>query len=80
MARVQFVKRHDDIVITKPDKGSGIVVVDKPNYLWLVCDTSVRDSAKFTQCSTEHLKARGRPPKHYHPLPEKEIESTQHLA
>ena len=29
---------------------------------------------KFIQGSGERLKARGRPPKHYHPLPEKEKE------
>ena len=65
-------KRPDDIVNTKPDKGSGVVVLDKADYLRLLCDAFVRDSTKFTQCSTELPKMRGRPPKHVHPLLEKE--------
>ena len=51
--------------------------MDKADYLRLLvlCDATVRDSTKFTrQCSTERQKARGRPPKHYHPLLEKENE------
>ena len=64
---INNLKRRDDIVTTKPDKGSGVVVMDKADYLRLLCDASVRDSTKFTQCSTERPKARGRPPKHYHP-------------
>ena len=46
----------------------------KADYLRLLFDASVRDSTKFIQCSTERQKARGRPPKHYHPLQEKENE------
>ena len=64
---INNLKRRDDLVITKPDKGSG-VVTDKAEYLRLLCDASVRDSIKLTQCSTERPKARGRPPKHYHRL------------
>ena len=71
---INNLKHCDDIVITKPKKGSGVVVMDKADYLRLLCDASVRDSTKFTQYSTEHQKARGRPPKHYHPLLEKENE------
>ena len=48
--------------------------MDKADYLRLLCDASVCDSTKCTQCSTERQKARGRPPKHYHPLLEKENE------
>lgn len=33
-----------------------------------------RIRAKFIECSNEHPKTRGRPPKHYHPLLEKENE------
>ena len=66
-----------DIVITKPDKGSGVVVMDKADYLRLLCDACVCDSTKFTRRSTERPKARGRPPKHYHPLLEKEILHTK---
>jgi len=61
-------KRRDDTVITKPDKGSGIMVMDKTDYQQLLCDASVRDSTKFTQCNIERPKTHGRPPNHYHPL------------
>ena len=63
-----------DLIITKPDKGSGVVVMDKTDYLRLLHDASIRDSAKFIECSNERRKTRGRPPKHYHPLLEKENE------
>ena len=69
---INNLKRRDDIVITKPDKGSGVVVMGKADYVRLLCDASVRDSTKFTQCSTERQKARGRPFKYYHLLLEKE--------
>ena len=71
---INNLKCRDDIVITKPDKGSGVFVMDKADYLRLLCDASVCDSTKFTRCSTERPKVRGRPPKHYHPLLEKENE------
>ena len=48
--------------------------MDKAGYLWLLSDAFVGDSTKFTQCSTVRLKAGGRPPKHHHPLLEKENE------
>ena len=44
----------------------------KADYVRLLCDAPVRDSTKFTQCSTERQKARGRPFKYYNPLLEKE--------
>ena len=47
---INNLKRRDDIVITKPDKGSGVVVMDKADYLRLLCDASVCDSTKFTRC------------------------------
>ena len=27
------LKRRDDIIITKPDKGSGVVIMDKAEYM-----------------------------------------------
>ena len=47
---INNLKRRDDIVITKPDKGSGVVVMDKADYLRLLCDASVCDSTKFIRC------------------------------
>jgi len=74
------LKRQDDIVITKPDKGSGVVVMDKPENLCLLSEASINDATKFRVVDPERLKTRGRPPKHYLPLlqKEKELESIAH--
>ena len=48
--------------------------MDKTDYLRLLCDASISDSTKFTEYSNESPKTRGRPPKHYHLLLEKENE------
>lgn len=71
------LKRQDDIVITKPDKGSGVVVMDKPENLCLLSEASINDATKFRVVDPERSKTRGRPPKHYLPLlqKEKELES-----
>ena len=71
---INNLKCREDIIITKPDKGSGIVVMDKTDHLRLFCDASIRDSTKFIECSNERPKTCGRPPKHYHPLLKKENE------
>ena len=65
---INNLKRREDIITAKPDKGSGVVVMGKTDYLRLLHDASIRDSAKFIECSNERPKTRGRPPKHYHPL------------
>ena len=69
---IEQLKRRDDIVITKPDKGTGVVVMDKAEYVRLLSESSINDTAKFTTVSSERPKTRGRPPKHYHPLLQKE--------
>jgi hypothetical protein len=72
------LKQRDDIVITKPDKGTGVVVMNKCDYIRLLSEAFVDDEEKFKQVSLEQPKARGRPIKHYHPLlqKEKELERT----
>ncbi|PFX16013.1 hypothetical protein AWC38_SpisGene19737 [Stylophora pistillata] len=69
---INQLRRREDIVITKPDKGSGVVVMDKTEYIRLLSDASIKDTTKFTPINTERPKTRGRPPKHYHPLLQKE--------
>ena len=69
---INQLRRKEDIVITKPDKGSGVVVMDKTEYIRLLNDASIKDTTKFTPINTERPKTRGRPPKHYHPLLQKE--------
>ncbi|XP_068680211.1 uncharacterized protein [Montipora capricornis] len=66
------LKQRDDIIITKPDKGSGVVIMDKVEYIRLLNKASIDDSTKFVPSSSERPKAKGRPPKYYHPLLEKE--------
>ena len=68
------LKKRDDIVITRPDKGSGVVVMDKSEYVSLLKESSISDESKFIPISLERLKTKGRPPKHYHPLLQKEKE------
>ena len=66
------LKKKDDIVVTKPDKGDGVVIMDKSDYTRLLKEASINDDSKFIACSEERPKTRGRRPTHYHPLLTKE--------
>ena len=48
---IQKLKKRDDIVITKPDKGSGVVVMDKLEYIRLLSEASINDLTKFRPVS-----------------------------
>ena len=52
--------------------------MDKQEYLRLLSQASVNDTSKFRAVPLERPKSKGRPPKYYHPLLEKEklVEST----
>ena len=67
-SRVSSYRKRDDIVISKPDKGSGVVIMDKEQYISLLKDASVNDHTKFRAVPSEKPKGNGRPPKYYHPL------------
>ena len=41
------LKKRDDIVVTKPDKGSGIVVMNKSEYIRLLSAVSIDNATKF---------------------------------
>ena len=69
---INQLKKRSDIVISKPDKGSGVVVLDKSDYVRLLSEASINDATKFKPVDSERPRRRGRPPKHYHPLLEKE--------
>ena len=56
------LKKRDDIVVTKPDKGSGIIVMDKSEYLRLLSAASVDDTTKFSRVDDKCPNLRGRPP------------------
>ena len=62
------LRKRDDIVIRKPDKGSGIIVMNKSDYVLLLSEASINDETKFKSVSLERPRTKGRPPKHYHPL------------
>ena len=63
------LRNQDDIVVTKQDKGSGVVVMDKSEYLRLLSEASINDTSKFRPVDTEQRpKTRGRPVKYYHSL------------
>ena len=53
---------------------SGTVVMDKEEYLPLLRQASIADTSKFTLIDPNRPKTRGRPPKHFHPLLQKEKE------
>ena len=46
---INKLKKQDDIVITKPDKGSGVVVMDKSDYVRLLCEASINDQPNSHQ-------------------------------
>ena len=47
-------------------KGSGVVVMDKSEYVSLLKESSISDETKFIPVSLERPKTKGRPPKHCH--------------
>ena len=73
---IKQLKRLDNIVVTKPDKGTGVVVMNKYDYVNLLSQASINDTSKFPPVSLQRPKIKGRPLKHYHPLLQKE----KHLA
>ena len=48
------------------------MVLDKTEYLRLLSEASINDTSKFCAVPLEKPKTRGRPPKYYHPLLQKE--------
>ena len=69
-------KKRNDIVVTKPDKGTGVVVMNKAQYTELLNKASIDNEEKFQSVSLERPKSKGRRAKHYHPLlQDKELET-----
>ena len=68
------LNERDNIVITRPDKGSGGVIMDKEEYLRLLRQASIADTSKFTPIDPNRPKTLGPPSKHFHPLLQKEKE------
>ena len=66
------LRRLSNVIITRPDKGNGVILLDKNCYLSLLNEASVSDTTKFRAISSKPPKRTGRPVKHYHPLLQKE--------
>ena len=49
------LQKRDDIGITKPDKGSWVLVMDKLEYIRLLSAASVDNTSKFTDVAGECL-------------------------
>ena len=69
---IRSLRKNTDIIITKPDKGNGVVILDRAQYTSLLKAASVADSAKFRTVSLTEPRRPGRPTKDYHPLLKKE--------
>ena len=71
---INQLKKRDDIVISKPDKGSGVwpFVLCQIWLRSLLSEPSINDETKFKPVYLERPSTRERPEKHYHPLQEKE--------
>ena len=82
LTTIHQLKKRDNIVITKHDKGSGVVIMDKTQYIRLLAEASINDATKFRLVVPERPTSSGRLLKHYHPLlqEEKELESIVHLT
>ena len=68
------LKKNEDIIITRPDKGSGEVLMNKSEYVRLLKEASINDETNFVHISLERPNTKGRPPKHYHRLLQKKQE------
>ena len=73
MKALNRLKKRDYIIITKRDKGSGVVMIDKAesredhllaDNTRLLSAASIDDTSKFVHINDERPKSRGRPPKH----------------
>ena len=51
------LQANKDIVITRPDKGNGVIIIDKSEYLKMVYDI-VNDSSKFKKLDCDKTKTR----------------------
>ena len=43
---IQQLKRLENIVVTKPDKGTGVVIMNKSDYVNLLSQASINDTSK----------------------------------
>lgn len=65
---IKELKQLDNIDVTKQYRGTGVVIMNKSDYVNLLSQVSINDTSKFTPISLLRPKMRGGPGKHYHPL------------
>lgn len=53
---INQLKKRDDVVIRKQDKGSGVVVMNKSDYVRLLGEASINDETKFKSVSLEEIQ------------------------
>ena len=53
---INKLKKRDDIVITKPDKASGVVVMNKCDYVHLLCEASINDATTSCEVHTSRIR------------------------
>ena len=51
------LRNNNNIVIVKPDKGSGVVILNKPNYINMINEI-VNDTSKFKKINSDPTKLR----------------------
>ena len=54
LTAVKNLKKNDDIVIKRPDKGDGVIVLNKTEYESKLKNL-IRDDSKFTKCSPNQI-------------------------
>ena len=54
------LKKNENIIITRPDKGSGVVVMDKSEYVRRLKEASINDETKFVHISLERPNTKGK--------------------
>lgn len=64
------LNKKNDIVIVI-DKGAGVGLMDKSDYVRLLRESSINNETKFRPVCAERPKMRGRSPKHFHLLAER---------
>lgn len=69
-------KKRNEMVITRTDKGSEVVILERTEYVTmsLLKELSISDVTKFIFINLETPKEKGIPPKHSYPPLKKEKE------
>lgn len=50
---IGLLKKRNDLIITKPDKGLEVLIMDKSDYKNLLKESSINDETKFKPATAE---------------------------